>query len=365
MAKARTAKLGKGLGRFHAFLTKKSVGDIVDRSEILAETEWSESSFATYLRKNKLDPFLERLPGDRFRLIRAGSQLSESDVQGALSQVTPQVLVLRNSDVLTGQNGEYKLRRELGRGAVGHVWEAAEQSSGALVAVKVVNPRQDLLEPTAFANVKDRFHREARNSRRLSHDALVRYQDDGKFRGYPFLVMELAKESLRRVSETQSPLQFEEACTVVRSVARGLSFLHENGCIHRDVKPANILRCDRGFVLGDLGIVKWSDLNPAFTSAGTLTRASVQLGSWFYMAPEQQQAPHEAVPQSDAYALGVTWYELLTGRTATPAAFAAQQFSPPSANSNVNDMIKLLVRYTPAERASLDDVIRLLDDILK
>ena len=102
--------------------------------------------------------------------------------------------------------------------------------------------------------------------------------------------------------------------------------------------------------------MKWSDLNPAFTSAATITRASIQLGSWYYMAPEQQADPHDAIPSSDVYALGVTWYELLTSNTPSPAAFAAGAAEPPSKESKLNEFIASMTAYAPNDRPSLEEI---------
>jgi serine/threonine protein kinase len=123
------------------------------------------------------------------------------------------------------------------------------------------------------------------------------------------------------------------------------------------VKPHNILRFGDQCVLGDLGIVRWSDMNPAFTSAGTITRASVQLGSWYYMAPEQRIAPHEATAASDIYALGISWYEMLSGKTPDPAAVGAQAFADPCSDSETNALIRQMLEFDQSKRPTVADLL--------
>ncbi len=345
-------KLGKGLQRFFEFMRDYDVGDIVTRDDLITATEWSESSFDTYLRKNKLVPFLERMKDGRFKVLKHGASLTEADVQGALSQVTPQAMTLLKGEVLSGESDTYELVKQIGQGAVGHVWEARVKGGAGRVAVKVVNPRSDLLEPTIFENVRDRFQREARNGMKLRNQALIRYIDHGRHRGTPFLTMELAAESVATML-SRGAMPLKSTLLIVARIVDCLSYLHEQKCIHRDVKPSNVLRIASGFVLADLGIARWSDQNAAFTSAGTLTKSAVQLGSWYYMAPEQQLTPHEALAESDVYALGVTWYEMLTGVTPPPPpTFAAGRTAPPCDERDVHRMIGEMTTYDPTSRPS-------------
>lgn len=131
-----------------------------------------------------------------------------------------------------------------------------------------------------------------------------------------------------------------------------LEYLHGKHCPHRDIKPANILQFGATSEVGDLGIVKWSDFDPAFTTGGTITKAAVQLGSWFYMAPEQQEDPHEAVPASDIYALAVTWIELLLKKVPSPQAIGQSAYPELPAAPSVRAIIREMLRYAPKDRPS-------------
>ncbi len=203
-----------------------------------------------------------------------------------------------------------------------------------------------MIEPTVFGNVVKRFRREANHGQKLSHDAVVRYLDMGDdAHGRPFLVMELANGSIADSLKAKKRLDENSARLAIKRIAEGLKYLHALSVVHRDVKPANLLEMDRGLVLGDFGIVKWDEFSKAFTSANTITRNSVQLGSWYYMSPEQLETPHNAVPASDIYALGVTWYELLTGVTPAPTMVAAGRAPPPSTNDAVNALIRNMTSY--------------------
>jgi len=168
--------------------------------------------------------------------------------------------------------------------------------------------------------------------------------------------MDLADESLA-ARLAKNTLSLRESLDVVADCAAALKHLHGMNCIHRDVKPANILRFGDRYVLGDLGIVQWSDMNKAFVSAGTITRASVQLGSWHYMPPEQRKSAHIVTPASDIYALGITWYEMLTGSTPDPGEVGAQAFANPTDDAVTNDLIRRMLRFSAAERPTAKELV--------
>ena len=209
-------------------------------------------------------------------------------------------------------------------------------------------------------NVQSRFRHESRFGPSVRHDAIVRYLDVGEHLKAPFLVMELAVESARDRLDRSGRLGVPEAVLIGQSVVAALRHLEANGFVHRDVKPPNILRTDRGYVLGDLGILRWGDLNREFTGAGTITKATVQLGSWNYMSPEQVSNAHVVTSATDVYALGVTMIELLTCTIPPAQMVAAGRVPAPSSETLLNELIAGMTRYDATERPSLDEVGQVL-----
>ena len=296
----------KGPKRCFEFLKSKNAGDVLSEQEILTAAKWEPNCFHTYKGKNKIAPFLEDLPGDKYRVINDGKGLSEEHFHEVFTQVKPAVVVPKAGNRLEGKYGAYVLESLIGAGAVGKVWKAHNEGSKATVAVKIMLPKADLLDPSTLKNVRERFRREALNGIKLKTPHVIEHKDVGEWQNTPFLVMALAGGSLGAELKASGEFKPQAAAKALSAIVDGLISLHKQKCTHRDVKPDNMLRTGSDVVLGDLGIVKWNEFNAAFTGAGTITRASIQLGSWYYMAPEQRKAPHEASPASDVYALGIS-----------------------------------------------------------
>jgi serine/threonine-protein kinase len=350
--------------RLMEFLKTKRIGESVTEAELLQKTGWKRKTLDTYRSKHYVDPFLQAQAGRQYRVLRDGDTLSEREIQQAFTQVRPGLLVLTKGTKLKGADDAYELIAFIGNGAVADVWRARAEQSQESVAIKVMNPRGDLLDPAHLPNVTHRFSRESRNSMKLSHPHIVCYRDLGELDKHPFLVMDLADASVAKILESRA-LKLEESLTIVHSCLLGLQYLHSNGCIHRDVKPLNMLQFADRFVLGDLGIVQWPDLNPTFTSAGTITINSIRLGSWNYMAPEQRAAPHEAGPHSDVYALGISWYEMLTQKVPDPTAIGAGAFPAPTSNPEVDALIRKMLAYHPTDRPNVTDLVNKLSELLR
>jgi serine/threonine protein kinase len=220
----------------------------------------------------------------------------------------------------------YHLLGPLGSGGMGTVYKARHRRMDRVVALKVIHPRL-LRNPEAV----ERFHREAKAAARLTHPNIVAAHDADQAGGCHFLVMEFVEgQSLAAAVAGRGPLGVAEACGYARQAAAGLQHAFENGMVHRDIKPQNLMLTPQGrvkvldfglaHVVGDPDPVAPAhpgDTSEAIPAAG-LTRASTVLGTPDYMAPEQVADPRRVDIRTDVYALGCTLYYLLAGRPPFP-----------------------------------------------
>lgn len=200
--------------------------------------------------------------------------------------------------------GGYVLERELGRGAMGVVYQARQVSLDRAVAVKVLHAHL-----SADEDFVERFHREARAIAQITHQNIVRILGVGEHEGAHFFAMELVPgETIKSRLNRKGRFDLKTAVRVMAQACSGVQAAHNAGIVHRDLKPENLaLDAQRRLKVMDFGVARRQELDPTGgTHQGTL------IGTPAFMSPEQA-AGAPATPVSDVYALGVVFYEMLTG----------------------------------------------------
>ncbi|MFJ9820358.1 tetratricopeptide repeat protein [Streptomyces sp. NPDC101151] len=209
--------------------------------------------------------------------------------------------------------GRYRLLDLIGRGGMGEVWRARDESLGRQVAVKCLKPLGPHHDPSFTRVLRERFRREARVAAALSHRGVTVVHDFGEHDGVLYLVMELLEgRDLSRLLEDNKghPLPVDEVIDIAEQVAAALAYTHRQGIVHRDLKPANIVRLTDGTVkICDFGIARLGH-DIGFTAR--LTGTGIAMGTPHYMSPEQIGGT-EVDQRSDLYSLGCVLYEIATG----------------------------------------------------
>ncbi len=205
--------------------------------------------------------------------------------------------------------GKYEIRRELGKGAMGIVYEGFDPGIERAVAIKTIRPEQ--LEASQAAEILARFKREAQAAGRLNHPNIVAIYEFGEDAGaggsrIAFIAMEFIKgKELKDYFDANQKFPLKEAERIMSEMLNALQHAHQHGVTHRDMKPANVI------LLGD-GKVKVADFGIARIETSELTQAGTILGTPAYMSPEQFLGqPIDG--RSDIFSCGVILYQFLTG----------------------------------------------------
>src|SRR5216117_1662259 len=224
--------------------------------------------------------------------------------------------------------GDYELIEEIGRGGQGVVYRARQKSLNRIVALKVIG----LAHWATEAHVK-RFRLEAEAAASLNHPCIVPIYEVGERDGACYFSMGLVEGGQLDAVAKREPIPLRHAAELIAKLARTVSYAHEHGILHRDIKPGNILLDAKGEPhLTDFGLARLVE------TESTVTRTMEVLGTPSYMAPEQAAGNNPAIAgltsATDVYGLGAVLYQLLTGH-------------PPFAGGTTYETIKLLLETEP------------------
>ena len=245
---------------------------------------------------------------------------------------------------------QLELMELIGHGGMGAVYKARQKDLDRVVALKIL--------PSALGDIPgfaERFSREAKAMAKLNHPGIVMIHDFGQVEGLFYFLMEFVDGVNLSQLLSGGRVSPREALAIVPQICDALQFAHDHGIVHRDIKPANILLDRRGRVkVADFGIAKLvaGYESPLTSTTGdlacnTLTGAGRGMGTPNYMAPEQSERPDEVDHRADIYALGVVFYQMLTGE------LPQDRITPPSRKVLLDVRLDEIVLRTLEERADL------------
>jgi serine/threonine-protein kinase len=240
------------------------------------------------------------------RLTRAKA-LSETVILGGAQGHPGGTVMLPGGGMEKPMLGRYQVEKELGKGAMGVVYLGKDPKIGRVVAIKTMALSQEF-EGDELTEVKERFFREAETAGRLTHPNIVTIYDAGEEHDLAYIAMEFLKgRDLVPFTKPDALLPLPQVLSIIARVAEALGYAHQQNVVHRDIKPANIMyepESDTPKVT-DFGIARVTD--------SSKTKTGMVLGTPSYMSPEQL-AGKKVEGRSDLFSLGVTLYQLLTGK---------------------------------------------------
>lgn len=262
-------------------------------------------------------------------------------------------MIVKEVDLTGKQFSNYKILNKLGSGGMATVYRAHELSLNRMVALKVLSPR--LSGDEQFIK---RFHREAQAAAKLNHPNIVQIYSIGEEKGFHYFAMEFIKgETLSDIKKSENKLEPAHALEIIKQVAEALAEAHKAQLVHRDIKPSNIMITPEGQAkVTDFGIAYVAEAKTKLTQDGSI------IGTPEYLSPEQCEG-RKLDGRSDIYSLGVTLYEILTGKTPyeadTPVGMLMQivqgKFPPmceiaPGVPAAVCDVVDKMMQTKPGDR---------------
>lgn len=312
---------------------------VADNLRLLAQDFERKRQFnktlAVYEHLLRLDP----TDTDTRARVERARQLAATVVLGSGNTHPGGTLVLGDGAVEQPMLGRYRVEKTLGKGAMGVVYLGRDPKIGRAVAIKTLALSAEF-EGQELQDARDRFFREAETAGRLQHPNIVTIFDAGEEHDLAFIAMELLSgHDLTRHARPGDLLPPQQVLEIGEQVALALDHAHALGVVHRDIKPANIM------VDPATGSVKVTDFGIARVTDSSRTKTGVVLGTPSFMAPEQL-AGQRVDGRADLYSLGVTLFQLLTGRLPFQAdSLAALMFrianEPPAALTSLRPDLPL------------------------
>ena len=257
---------------------------------------------AVYEHMHRLNP---AHPGLHAKLDKVRS-LAQTVILGGGPAHAGGTLLLADGAVEKPMLGRYRIDKELGKGAMGVVYQGRDPTIGRIVAIKTLALSEEF-EGDALTDARTRFFREAETAGRLQHQNIVTIFDAGEEHDLAYIAMEYLKgRDLTVYCREGQLLPVPQVVSIVARVARALAYAHVQNVVHRDIKPANIM------YEPTTDTVKVTDFGIARITDSSRTRTGLVLGTPSYMSPEQI-AGHKVDGRSDLFSLGVMLFQLLTG----------------------------------------------------
>jgi serine/threonine protein kinase len=295
----------------------------------MTNTRVDSQAFLANLRKSglcsahQLEEATEILPLTGSANIVARSLVKK----GLLTKFQAELLLAgRSSGFILGQ---YRILDFLGEGGMGRVYKAEHTTMGRTVALKVLAPRH-----TNTEKARRLFMAEVRAAGKLMHPNIVTAHDANEIDGRHYLVMEyIDGPNLNQLVHERGPLPVGLACDIVRQVASGLQYAHEQGMVHRDIKPPNVLLQRSGTALSsgylakivDFGLARLVDASEEREDRANAPAINLTVGTPDYLSPEQACNSPIVDIRSDLYSLGCTFYFLLAGQVPFPGGTSLEK----------------------------------------
>ena len=282
----------------------------------------------------ELSDVVERFPNYKDELTELWPLVMLTEMAGENASPVDETAAAKENELTEKQLpttfGDFELIEEIGRGGMGVVYRARQQSLGREVALKLI-----LLDHLASETDRARFYAEARAAAKLEHPHIVPVYDLGDVQGRPYISMKLIEGSTLSSQLQNGHMDGKSAAKLLIPLCQAVQYAHENSVLHRDVKPSNIMINHEGQAfLTDFGLAK--DLR----ETPTLTRTGAVVGTPAYMPPEQASGQKPTLdPTSDVYSLGAVLYHMITGqppfvgRTGLETVLMVMEQDPPSPRS--------------------------------